>query len=290
MTMHKRGIIRLGLPKGHMEQGVLTLLADAGVQVESTSRRYRPRLSIPMFEAKLLKPQNIIEMLHLGSRDIGFAGSDWARELKVELIELIDTELDPVRLVAACPADLLEDGKLPDRPLVIATEYMSIAGDWVSSRAMNATLVRSYGATEVFPPEDADAIIDNTATGATLSANGLVIIEEIMRSTTHLFANPAVLDNPVKREEIENFVVLVQSVLEARKRVMLEINVPRDRLDALIATLPFLRSPTVSPLKDAAWFAIKIAAPYADLPSLIPRIKALGGTDIVVTKVAQLIP
>ena len=273
-----------------MEQGVLTLLADAGVPVESTSRRYRPRLALAGFEANLLKPQNIIEMLHFGSRDIGFAGSDWARELKVDLIELVDTGLDPVRLVVACPPDLLHEGKLPDRALVIASEYMSIGEDWIEERKMNARLVRSYGATEVFPPEDADAIIDNTATGATLSANGLVIIEDLMRSTTRLFANQAVLDDPGKREEIENFVVLIKSVLEARKRVMLEINVPRSKLDSLIAALPFLRSPTVSPLKDSEWFAIKVAAPFAELPVLIPRIKALGGTDIVVTKVSQLIP
>src|SRR5438034_2810458 len=112
---------RLGLPKGRMETGVLTLLADAGIRVRPSARGYRPDVSLPGAEAKLLKPQNIVEMLVLGSRDVGFAGADWVAELEADVVELLDTGLDPVQLVAAAPIALLESGRLPTRRLVVAS-------------------------------------------------------------------------------------------------------------------------------------------------------------------------
>src|SRR6266568_6302912 len=114
---------RLGLPKGRMETGVLALLADAGIRVRPSARGYRPDVSLPGAEAKLLKPQNIVEMLALGSRDVGFAGADWVAELEADVVELLDTGLDPVQLVAAAPVALLEDGQLPKRRLIVASEY-----------------------------------------------------------------------------------------------------------------------------------------------------------------------
>src|SRR5438477_7080076 len=112
-------ILRLALPKGRMQEGVFRLLGDAGIRVRDAGRGYRTELSLPGFETKLLKPQNIVEMLHLGSRDVGFAGADWVAELGGELVELLDTGLDPVRLVAAAPASLLAGGGLPARRLVV---------------------------------------------------------------------------------------------------------------------------------------------------------------------------
>src|SRR5229473_8245197 len=109
--------LRLALPKGRMEQGVLTLLADAGIHVRPSARGYRPEVSLPDTEAKLLKPQNVVEMLAVGSRDVGFAGADWVAELEADVVELLDTELDPVQIVAAAP------GELPDRRIVVASEY-----------------------------------------------------------------------------------------------------------------------------------------------------------------------
>jgi ATP phosphoribosyltransferase-like protein len=142
----------------------------------------------------------------------------------------------------------------------------------------------------VFPPEDADCIVDNTATGTTLKANGLLIFDELMRSSTRLYACPRSLDQPAKRARIEHFVVLVRSVLDARKRVMLEVNVPADRLEAVIAVLPSMREPTMSPLHGDQGFAVKAAVPRTDLPRVIPEIKARGGTDIIVTALAQIVP
>ncbi len=290
MSQEQSGFVRLGLPKGRMEKGVFEMLTEAGIQVRTTSRAYRPVLSVPELDTKILKPQDIVEMLHYGSRDVGFAGADWVTELEAELVELLDTELDPVRLVAAAPSSLLENGKLPTRPLVVASEYNRLTKDWIKDRGLDATFVRSFGATEVFPPEDADCIIDNTATGSTLRANNLDIVDEIMTSSTRLYANPRALEIPEKREVIENFVLLVRSVLDARKRVMIEVNVATDALEAVVSVLPSLRKPTVSSLHGADGYVVKAAVPRIELPMLIPEIRAQGGTDIVVTRITQLVP
>jgi ATP phosphoribosyltransferase len=282
--------LRLALPKGRMQDGVLALLADAGIRVRAGSRSYRPEVSVPGFETKLLKPQNIVEMLHVGSRDLGFAGADWIAELSARAVELLDTGLDPVRLVAAAPAALLVDGRLPARPLVVASEYEHLAKNWIRTAGLQARFVRSYGATEVFPPEDADCILDVTATGATLRANALEIVGEILASSTRLYANPRALEHPRRREAIDRFVMLLRSALEARYRVMLEVNVTAAQLESVVAALPCMREPTVAPLHGDAGYAVKAAVPRSELPRLIPEIKARGGCDIVVTEIAQIVP
>lgn len=283
--------LRLALPKGRMQDGVFALLADAGIRVRAGSRGYRPTVSLGGIEAKILKPQNIVEMLHVGSRDVGFAGADWVRELRADVVEILDTGLDPVRLVAAAPASLLDaSGALPKRPLVVASEYESLATEWIRRRGLDATFVRSYGATEVFPPEDADCIVDNTATGATLEANGLAIVDEVMRSSTRLFAHRSALEDPEKKATLDHLVLLLRSVLEARRRVMLEVNVGPNELEAVVDALPCMREPTISPLHGNAGFAVKAAVPRDDLPRVVLAVKRAGGTDIVVTSLAQIVP
>lgn len=280
---------RLALPKGRMQAGVLELLTAAGVRVDLGERRYRPSVSVPGFSAKLLKPQNVVEMLHAGSRDLGFAGADWVAELDGSLVELLDTGLDPVRVVAAAPTALAESGLESGRSLTVASEYRRLASRWIERRRLDATLVRSYGATEVFPPEDADVIVDNTATGATLEANGLEVVDELMTSSTRLYANPRALETPDHRERIADLVLVLESVVEARKRVMLEVNVDSGRLDELVAILPCMRRPTVSRLHEDGGYAIRVAVLREALPTLIPLVKARGGTDLVVTAPGQIV-
>ncbi|RJO65905.1 MAG: ATP phosphoribosyltransferase [Myxococcales bacterium] len=282
--------LRLALPKGRMQEGVFRLLADAGIAVEADGRSYRPRLSLADFEAKILKPQNIIEMLHMGSRDAGFAGADWAAELKADVVELLDTGLDPVKLVAAAPTHILVGGRLPKRPLVVASEYERLTKDWIARTGLDATFVKSFGATEVFPPEDADCIVDNSATGSTLRANRLDVVDTVMTSSTRLYASPRALKDAAARGAIERLVLLLRSVLEARRRVMLEVNVSKDNLEALVKLLPCMRHPTIAPLFGEDGFAVKAAVPREQLPALIPQIKAHGGTDIVVTAPDHLVP
>jgi len=283
--------LRLALPKGSMQPGVFSLMSDAGIQIKVGPRGYRPTLSLPDVDAKLLKHQNIVEMLHAGSRDLGFAGADWVAELgATDVVELLDTELDPVRIVAAAPRSLLVDGQLPSTPLVIASEYERLTTEWIEAKELNATFVRSYGATEVFPPEDADCIVDNTATGSTLRVNGLEICDDVMQSSTRLYANAQVMDDPARRERVERIVLLLRSVIDARQRVMVEVNVPVDALEAVVAVLPCLREPTMAPLHGDAGYAVKAAVPRTDLPRIIPEVKARGGTDIVVSALSQIVP
>ena len=282
---------RLGLPKGRMEQGVLNLLADAGIRVRPSARGYRPEVSLPGAEAKMLKPQNIVEMLALGSRDAGFAGADWVAELEADIVELLDTGLDPVQLVAAAPAALLENGHLPlTRRLIVASEYERLARRWIGVQGLCAEFVRSYGATEVFPPEDADVVVDNTATGATLEANGLAVVDVLMRSSTRLYAHRAALEDPVRRRYIDDLVLLINSVLEARRRVMLEVNASAACLNAVVAVLPSMRQATVSHLFGNGGYAVKAAVPRELLPQVIPAVKAAGGTDVVVSTFSQIVP
>ena len=281
--------LRLALPKGRMQEGVFKLIRDTGLDLRVESRGYRATVSLPGVEAKILKPQNIVEMLHAGSRDVGFAGADWVAELDGELVELLDTGLDPVKVVAATPSFMLEKGELPKRPLVVASEYRRLTERWIVERGFDATFVRSYGATEVFPPDDADVIVDNTATGATLRANQLDIVDELMRSSTRLYANPRALEDPTRRALAEQLVLLLGSVLDARRRVMLEINVTSETLEAVIDALPAMREPTIAPLHGNEGFAVKAAVPRDMLPTLIPEIKARGGSDILVMEPAQIV-
>ena len=284
MIPTQNDLVHLALPKGRIQEGVITLLGESGIRVRTGARGYRPTLSIDGFETKLLKPQNIVEMLAAGSRDLGFAGADWVAEKDADLVELLDTGLDPVRIVAAAPTGLLDGGDLPRSPLVVASEYERLTRTWIKRRELEAEFVRTYGATEVFPPEDADVIVDNTATGATLVANGLEIVDELMRSSTRLYANPRALENPSKRSAIEDLTLCLGAVIEARGRAMVELNVGVSDLEKVIERLPCMREPTISGLFGNAGYAVRAAVPRAEIPRLVPDLKVCGATDIVVSR------
>src|SRR5437588_354174 len=266
--------LRLALPKGRMEQAVLTLLGDAGIRIRPSARGYRPEVSLPDTEAKTLKPQNIVEMLSLGSRDLGFAGADWVAELEANVVELLDTGLDPVQVVAAAPEELLENGRLPTRPIVVASEYERLARRWIAARGLSAEFVRSYGATEVFPPEDADVIVDNTATGATLEANGLAVVDEVMRSSTRLYANPVALADPAPRRPTAPGPALLR--LDSNEGVL----PPQALLAQLAAADPELlrRYPEVSALEAAL-------AARLDVPP--ERLIATAGADEAIDRACR---
>jgi len=285
--------LRLALPKGRQQEGVERLFRDAGISLATGERGYRPTLSLAGVEAKLLKPQNVVGMLAAGARDVGFAGADWVAELGADLVLLLDLGLDPVRIVAAAPPPVaaeLRAGPGAARPFVVASEYASLAARWIAAKGLAARVLKTYGATEVFPPEDADIIVDNSATGATLRANGLTVVDEVLRSTTGLYASRAALADPELRSRIDDLVLCLRAVLEARLRVMLELNVAASELDAVLDALPCMRQPTIAPLRDGAGFAVRAAVPRADLARLMPRLKELGGTDLVVSSVALLVP
>jgi ATP phosphoribosyltransferase len=202
---------------------------------------------------------------------------------------VLDLGFDKVRIVAAAPADLDRT-----RRIVVATEYVNIATAWLAAQGWDYRVVRTYGATEVFPPDDADMIIDNTSSGQTLRDNGLDIIATILESSTRFVASKQAMANPEKRERIEELAMLFQAALSGRERVMLEMNVAEDDFNRLVTGLPAMRSPTVSPLSGSDGehdgFAIKIAVKKDEVPALIPQLRKLGARDIVEYDLRKVVP
>jgi ATP phosphoribosyltransferase len=281
--------LRILIPKGRIFDNVSRLFDEAGFPISLADRTYRPRIAADWLDAKIMKPQNVGELLELGSHDAGFTGVDWIQESGACVEEIFDLGLDRVRIVAAVPASM-DEAALRKKKLVVATEYVNLAGAWLGKAGYDHRIVRTYGATEVFPPDDADMIIDNTATGQTLQDNGLRILAVILESSTRFVASKAAMENPEKRNRIEELAMLFKAVLDGRETVMLEMNVTRAGFPALVAGLPAMRSPTVSPLYGDVGFAVKIAVKKNEVPDLIPRLKKLGAADIVEYDLRKVVP
>jgi ATP phosphoribosyltransferase len=281
--------LRILIPKGRIYENVARLFADAGFGITLADRTYRPAMPVDWLDAKIMKPQNVGELLELGSHDAGFTGVDWIRESGAVVDEVMDLGFDRVRIVAAVPAEL-DDEALRRKKIVAATEYVNLAGAWLAGNGFDYRIVRTYGATEVFPPDDADMIIDNTSTGQTLRDNGLRIVATILESSTRFVASKAALANHEKRGRIEELAMLFKAALDGRERVMLEMNVPRDAFPALVAGLPAMRSPTVAPLYGDSGYAVKIAVKKSEVRDLIPRLKRLGAGDIVEYDLRKVVP
>jgi len=271
--------LRILIPKGRIFDNVSRLFSEAGFPISLSDRTYRPALGADWLDAKIMKPQNVGELLELGSHDAGFTGIDWIRESGSDVQEVLDLGFDKVRIVAAVPNDY-DEAKLRSKKLVVATEYVNLAEQWLKSSGYKYQILRTYGATEVFPPDDADMIIDNTSSGQTLKDNGLKIIATLLESSTRFVASKAAVANPEKKRRIDELAMLFGAVLDGRDRVMLEMNIPKEQFESL-ASLPAMRSPTVAPLYGDAGFAVKIAVKKHEVPDIIPKLKNLGAIDIV---------
>jgi len=273
-------MLRILIPKGRIFEHVSRLFGEAGFPMTLADRTYRPVLGVDWLDAKIMKPQNVGQLLELGSHDAGFTGIDWIRENDSDVEEILDLGFDRVRIVAAIPGEW-EVSRLRDRRIVAATEYVNLAGVWLSEQGWDYRILRTYGATEVFPPDDADMIIDNTSSGQTLRDNGLQIIATLLESSTRFVASKKAVADPEKRGRIEELAVLFQAVLDGRDRVMLEMNIPKAAFSRIVEGLPAMRSPTVAPLYGDEGFAVKIAVKRSEVAAIIPRLKSLGALDIV---------
>jgi ATP phosphoribosyltransferase len=288
--MMKRMKLRILIPKGRIFENIGALFAEAGLPLKCADRTYRPVIGDDgRFEAKIMKPQNVGTLLEIGAHDCGFTGIDWIRESGADVVEVLDLGLDKVQIVAACPL-ALDDKALAARKITAATEYVNLAGRWLDARGYDFRVLRTYGATEVFPPDDADIIIDNTATGQTLRDNGLRVIDTLLESSTRFVASREAMADNGRRQQIEALAMLFHAVLEGRDKVMLEMNVSPEAFAALVEGLPAMRSPTISPLFNDSGYAVKIAVKKPEVPALIPRLKALGATDIVEYELRKVIP
>ena len=280
--------LKLVLPKGRINTKVLRLLSDCGIDLVGDDRNYRPTAYGFDLEVKLLKSQNIPSMVEMGQHDIGFAGIDWITERQCNVEILKDLGYDPVEIVACIPEDW-DWQEMQKRPLIVASEYKHISERYLDKLGLDYKLVRSYGATEVFPPEDADMIIDNTSTGTTIRANRLKIVDTVMESTTQFIGNAATLSDPGKRRDIEDLLTLMQSVINGRERVLLEMNCSNDRITSIVDLLPSMRYPTVSKLYQEKGFAVKSAVKKSEIRELIPKLIAAGATDILETAIRKAI-
>lgn len=280
--------LKLALPKGRMFGNVKQLFVDAGFVISDNGRNYRPYCSDAELEIKILKAQNIAKLVELGAHDVGVTGLDWVSETDADVKELLDLGLDPVSIVAAVPSTTT-DAALQKKRIVVASEYQNLTEKFLQEKKLNYIYLRSYGATEVFPPEDADMIIDNTATGRTLDENGLRVYATLMRSSSRLITNRSIMKDGWKKEKVEALVLLLLAVLEARKRVMLEMNVAEANLKGLVKILPCMKSPTIQKLYGDLGYAVKVAVEKGKVPSLIPLIKKKGATDIVEYKFEKVV-
>ncbi|MCL2721244.1 MAG: ATP phosphoribosyltransferase [Treponema sp.] len=271
--------VKILIPKGRIYDNISRLFAEAGFPISLADRTYRPAIGAAWLDAKIMKPQNVGELLEIGSHDAGFTGIDWIKENGSDVEEILDLGFDKVRIVAAVPQEY-DEAKLKSKKLVVATEYVNIAETWLKSSGFNYRILRTYGATEVFPPDDADMIIDNTSSGQTLKDNGLKIIGTLLESSTRFVASKAALANAEKKSRIEELAMLFRAVLDGRDRVMLEMNIPKEQFESL-ASLPAMRSPTVATLYGDAGYAVKIAVKKNEVPEMIPKLKKLGALDIV---------
>lgn len=282
-------VLKMVVPKGRMFDKVNDLLADAGVNLQGSARSYRPTTGDPNLEVKLLKSANIPALVALGQHDCGFAGLDWVEEQNADVIKLLDLRFDPVRIVASIP-ESWDWSEVRRRKIIAVSEYRHLTSRWLESEGVDYTFLRSYGATEVFPPEDADLVVDNTSTGATLIENHLKIVGTLMSSSTYFIANPKAMDDPEKREFIENLVLLFTSVLNGRDRVLLEMNCSEQDLPELVKILPCMKSPTIARLYGEEAFAVKAAVAKSQIRDLIPRLRKVGATDILEIPISKVIP
>jgi len=286
--------LKMMIPKGRLQEKVQHLLERIGIEFSINPRSYRPVCSDSSIEIKLLKPQNIPSLVALGRHDCGFTGLDWIIEEKCDqdgrLVELIDLGYNKVRIVAAVPEALLsQNPDLTGRQLVVASEYPTLAGQYIARKNLNAILIKTFGATEALPPDDADMIVDNTSTGSTLQMNRLTIVDELLTSTTRFIASSQALADPWKKEKLDQIQMLMQSALNADRRVLLEMNVGQADLENLVANLPCMRSPTVSPLYGDSGFAVKVSVLSKDVPKLIPQLMSLGARDILEYRLEKIV-
>ena len=278
--------LKILLAKGRIYESVYELLNDVGITISLPDRTYFPTTNQKDLAFQVVKPQITSLLLANNKADVGFSGKDWVYENGVQddVVEIMDLGFDPVRIVAAIP-DSKDYEKILKGPVTIATEYQALSKKYVEDKKINGKIFRTWGTSEGFVQDDEDSIaqvlIDNTSTGSSLKANRLKIVDTLMESSTRMYASKEAMNDPEKKKKIMELKMLFETVLNARSRVMLEMNCSEDDFAKLIQAIPSMKSPTVSPLYGGNGYAIKIAVKKADVPTLLPKLQNLGATDIV---------
>ena len=284
--------LKLGIPKGSLQDATIQLFARAGFNIYVSTRSYFPTIDDPEIECMLIRAQEMARYVSDGVLDAGLTGLDWIAEH--EAGEGVTGVIEPiadlvyakqsfgkVRWVLAAPED--SDIRSPQdcEGKTIATELVRATKAYFAKQGVNVKVEFSWGATEVKPPRLADAIVEVTETGSSLRANRLRIIDTLMESNTQLIANKWALGDPWKKEKLDNIALLLKAAIEAQGKVGLMLNVRRGDLDRVLSLLPALQRPTISSLSDAEWVAVNTIIEERTVRDLVPKLKAAGGQGIV---------
>lgn len=287
--------LRLGLPKGSLQEATFQLFKQAGFNLTVRSRSYFPAVNDPELEVVLMRAQEIPRYVNEGVLDAGLSGLDWIMENEADVVEVADlvyakNTSKPIRLVIAVANDsgIVSVADLNGKR--IATELVRVTQKYLLENGVKASVEYSYGATEVKVPHLVDAIADITETGSSLKANNLRIIATILESTTKLHANKDSWEDPWKKEKLQNLAVLLQGALRARSKVGLKLNVSGEQLEAILAVLPAMKQPTISKLVHSDWVAVEVILEEKQVRDLIPALKKAGAHDIIEYPLTKVIP
>ncbi|MGA9507263.1 MAG: ATP phosphoribosyltransferase [Candidatus Sulfotelmatobacter sp.] len=278
--------LRLGVPKGSLQEATLNLFARAGLRVYTSARSYFAATDDPEIECLLIRAQEMARYVEHGALDAGLTGLDWVLESGLEVVRVIDLiyakqSMGKVKWVLAVPED--SSLKKPEdlEGKIVATELVSFTRNYFANRNVPVKVEFSWGATEVKPPLLADAIVEVTETGSSLRANHLRIIETVLESNTQLIANNTAWADPARRQKIENLAVMLSGAIAALGRVGLMLNVRKPDLASVLGLLPALQNPTVAPLADGEWVAVNTVIEENAAWSLIPKLKQANAQGIV---------
>ncbi len=292
----QKPVLRLGLPKGSLQESTFELMDRAGYHFSVRERSYFPSIDDDEVTAMLVRAQEMARYVEDGVFDAGITGKDWIIETDAEVVPVADliyskSSMRPVRWVLAVPeaSDIHSVYDLEGKR--IATEVVNITRKWLAEHGVRADVEFSWGATEAKCPDLVDAIVEVTETGSSLRANNLRIVDVLMHSNTQLIANKAAWEDPWKRQKIESIAMLMQGAIRAEGRVGIKMNARREDAEAILALLPALRMPTISPLAMGEdWVAIETVIEERQVRTLLPRLKQAGAEGIIEYALNKIIP
>ncbi|MBI5086697.1 MAG: ATP phosphoribosyltransferase [Acidobacteria bacterium] len=278
--------LKLGIPKGSLENATVDLFRKAGFNITTSSRSYFPSIDDDEIECMLIRAQEMARYVDDGVLDAGLTGRDWVIENESDVVTVADLiyakqSFGKVRWVLAVPEASPVRSVHDLQGKIIATELVGATKRYLAANGVTAKVEFSWGATEVKPPELADAIVEVTETGSSLRANKLRIVETVMESNTQLVANKAAWADPWKRQKLADIRMLLEGAINALGKVGLMLNVRRDSLEAVLGVLPALKNPTISPLSDGEWLAVNTILDETTVRVIIPRLKEAGAQGIV---------
>jgi len=278
--------LKLGIPKGSLENATVDLFRRAGFQITVSSRSYFPAIDDPEIECMLIRAQEMARYVEDGVLDAGLTGRDWVQENDAQVHTVADLiyakqSFGKVRWVLAVPESSPVKSVQDLQGKIIATELVAATERYLQSHGVTAKVEFSWGATEVKPPELADAIVEVTETGSSLRANKLRIVETVMESNTQLIANVDSWKDSWKRRKLEDMRMLLEGAINALGKVGLMLNVEKKNLETVLGVLPALKKPTISPLSDGDWLALNTILDETTVRTIIPRLKEAGAQGIV---------